>query len=640
MKSVTFLRIDGVNVAGQRLSLYGDFAGGATASDLTDIVWESCLVRDGEYRPIEGAGGLEHQPTEGGYYLRVSARLEDKSLRSAPLYIREKASAGFVRAYLSKAEGGFSAAVVYHNELSDYSAEVRFSVYGGEGAVKSFCKSFEAKRGSDMLLFSFPYELAEGERACLTVTAGGEKLCESVEVEGDLPSVKILKTDECTTVSYDESQPICIFEKNRYMRFRSSAENDRWIGTDHNPVDMGFAYNEKRVAGLINTDVRYSAARGAFKIVFIGEKVMLNARQRTVFIGFWDSETAAFSYIYDTSLDADTEIWYQNSRWSAAGQHRVEAFDYNLERMSILDRVFNNNQNGNLYHGVAYENGKSLTMIPKLPVPYPLIKGTFYYGFYPSVGESIYYPDPEEGGWSATLLDVVGSTYIEICWSWYDIHNVINDSVPQIGHSDRFLASQSWLFTPTDASHDRAIIDRAEEVPYRAQPNYQLPLFSTNNTFDKTVGGSDWQYAWWKKSYDCSLDTEVGHSAPGSAKIEKTTEGELSWFTEGVWGFPYSFDDVLGKTYRLSGWIRTENVVGEAYIANKQYQHATPGDFTLHKSASLSGTHDWTEVSVTFTAQERSFPDGSRQRCIDHFFLTLNGTGTVWFDDVRIEEIK
>jgi hypothetical protein len=32
--------------------------------------------------------------------------------------------------------------------------------------------------------------------------------------------------------------------------------------------------------------------------------------------------------------------------------------------------------------------------------------------------------------------------------------------------------------------------------------------------------------------------------------------------------------------------------------------------------------------------------NGNKQNCIDHFFLTLNGTGTVWFDDVVIEEVK
>lgn len=639
MKSVTYLRLDGVNAAGQKLHICGDFAGGADARDLTDLVWERGEGFGGEFTAVEGACGTEYTPTEGGYYLRVRATLEGKTFTSPPVYIRETVDAGFVKAYLQAEADVLRAAVVYHNELDDYGAEIRVTVFDGDGVAKRFSEKITVKRGSDVLVVSFRDPAVVGNRAEITVLSGGREIFSPASTDERLPCVTVLKTDECTTVSYDQKEPICLFKQNRYMRFRPSAENDHWIGTDHNPVDMGFAYQEARVKGLINTDVRYTVAPGVFKLLFLGEKRTLNARQKNVIIGFWDKEIEAFSYIYSAELDADSAIWYQNSNWSLNNQHRVEAFDYHLERMSILDRVFNNNLNGNLYHGLVYENGKTLTKIPKLPIPYPLIKGTYYYGFCPSVGESIYYPDPDEGGWAAKLLSVSGSSYIEICWSWYDIHNVINDSVPQLAHGDRFTVSQSWLFAPTTAEHDHAVIDRAVEVPYRDQPNYRMPLFSKHSTFDKTAGGSDWQYAWWKKSYDCSLDMNVGHDAPGSAKIEKTTEGELSWFTEGVWGFPYSFDKVLGKTYRLSGYIKTENVVGEAYIANRQYQHATPQDFTLYKSESLTGTNDWTYVSVTFTAQERSFPDGSRQRCIDHFYLTLNGSGTVWFDDVKLEEV-
>ena len=640
MKSVTFLRIDGVNVIGEKLSVYGDFAGGANACDLTDILWETGDSYNGEFSPIDGEGGIEYIPKDGGYYIRVSGTLEGNRLTSAPVYIREEANAGFVKGFLSLDGSALTATVVYHNELSSYDIDLKVVVYEGDLPARIYTKGFTAKQGSDLCVFAFENAGINVTRAELSITSDGKALCEPVGIDGDLPKVSVHKTDECTTVSYDQKDPICIFKQNRYMRFRSSSENDHWIGTDHNPVDMGFAYREPRVNGLINTDVRYTAVPGAFKIVFIGEKRMIKASQENVFIGFWNQDLKAFSYIYSTSLSADTEIWYQNSRWTANNQHRVEAFDYNLERMSILDRVFNNNPNGNLYHYVVYENGKSLTRIPKLPIPYPLIKGTFYYGFYPCPGESIYFPDPVEGGWKATLLDVLGSSYIEICWSWYDIHNVVNNSIPQIDHSDRFAVSQAWLFTPTTAKYDSEIIDEAVEVPYKEQPNYQMPLFSTHSTFDKTVGGTDWQYAWWKRSYDCSLDPEVGHDGLGSAKIEKSDDGEVSWFTEGVWGFPYSFDEVLGKTYRFSGYVKTENVVGEAYIANKQYQHASPEDYTLYKSEAVTGTNDWTYVSFTFVAQERSFADGSRQRCIDHFYLTLNGSGTVWFDDVKLEEVQ
>ena len=84
MKSVTFLRIDGVNVVGEKLSVYGDFAGGANACDLTDILWETGDSYNGEFSPIDGEGGIEYIPKDGGYYIRVSGTLEGNRLTSAP----------------------------------------------------------------------------------------------------------------------------------------------------------------------------------------------------------------------------------------------------------------------------------------------------------------------------------------------------------------------------------------------------------------------------------------------------------------------------------------------------------------------------------------------------------------------------
>ena len=86
----------------------------------------------------------------------------------------------------------------------------------------------------------------------------------------------------------------------------------------------------------------------------------------------------------------------------------------------------------------------------------------------------------------------------------------------------------------------------------------------------------------------------------------------------------------------MSGWIKTEDVEGEAYIANKQYLHSTPAAYTLTKSQSLSGTNDWTYVEIEFIGQQRLTDSGSYENCIADFILTLDGTGKVWFDDVSI----
>ncbi len=636
VSGVTFLRIDGVNAVGEKLSLYGDFSGDANAEGLSNISWEKSETYSGSYSAVSGADGLNYTPTDGGYYLRVKAKYGAKTLTSYPIYIREKADAGFIEPYLSVDGNSINAALVYSSETPATEATLTVTVYDGSKEIKTFTESFTLKQASDINFFTFSADSLSGKRVALTVSAGGRVIC-SAEATSDMPLAKLRQTTSGSTV-YIGNKILADFAKNRYMRFRSTTANDHWIGTEHNPIDMGFAYQETGVAGLFNTAVDFEAAPGAFRIVFTGQKAGLKTEQRNELIGFWNAAKQEFSFIYNCSMTADTQTWHKNSSWAASG--RIEPFDYHLERMSILDRVYNDNQNGDLYDYVIYENGDELVRIPKLPVPRTAISGKYFYGFFLSPGESVYYPDPNEGGWKSTILSDSGDTYVEICWSWYDIHSCSENSVPRVGNCDNFTVSQSWLFTATDAEHDSALIGDAVEVDWKSLPNYQLPIFSTNNTFETQFGGTDWQYAWWKSTYDCTMDATVGHSGAGSVKIQKSSSGAASWYTEGVWGFPYSFDDVQGKTYRISGYIKTENVVGEAYIANIQYQHATPSDNTVNRSEGITGTTDWTFVSFTFTAQEREKADGSTDRCIDHFFLTLNGSGTVWFDDVVIEEVE
>lgn len=636
-KGVGFIRIDGLNVAGEKLTVYGDFTGGATVADLTDLVWERSDSYSGTYSAVSGANGAAYTPKDGGYYLRISAKYGKKTLVSYPVYVRKEAELGFVKGYLSLSGSELTASFVYNNENPAFEAEMKVVVYDGSKAIKTYTEKVTLKQGSDVLSFTYEDASLSGKRAEMTLTSGGKQLGDTAEIDNTLPRMIVLKANDGTSVLANKKQ-IAHFKQNRYMRFRPSLENDHWIGTENNPIDMGFAYQEKAVAGLKNISVESVTAPGIFKVVFSGEKVGIKTTQRNELIGFWDAEKQEFTFIYNCSMTANSEAWHQNSTWAASG--RIEPFDYHLERMSILDRVYNKNMNGDLYDYVIYENGNELVRIPKLPVPRTAIKGKYFYGFFLSPGESVYYPDPVEGGWKSTVLSDSGDAYLEICWSWYDIHSCSENSVPALGSSESFTVSQSWLFETTSAQHDKTLIDAATEVEWRDLPNYQLPLFSTNNTFETQFGGIDWQYAWWKSTYDCTMDAEVGHDGAGSVKIEKTSSGAASWYTEGVWGFPYSFDEVDGKTYRFSGYIKTENVVGEAYIANEQYRHETPNSKTVTVSDSVTGTSDWTYVSFTFTGKQRTKDDGTKERCVDHFFLTLNGTGTVWFDDVKIEEVN
>lgn len=83
-----------------------------------------------------------------------------------------------------------------------------------------------------------------------------------------------------------------------------------------------------------------------------------------------------------------------------------------------------------------------------------------------------------------------------------------------------------------------------------------------------------------------------------------------------------------GTRYRLSGWIRTENLIparGPGALLNVHGGARTPG---------VRGTRDWTRVSVEFDSGQR------REITVHCLFGGYGGTtGTAWFDDVSLVRI-
>lgn len=84
-----------------------------------------------------------------------------------------------------------------------------------------------------------------------------------------------------------------------------------------------------------------------------------------------------------------------------------------------------------------------------------------------------------------------------------------------------------------------------------------------------------------------------------------------------------------GTRYRLSGWIKTENLTPVK---------GSPGALlNIHagtRSGNVSGTSDWKEVSLEFESR------GSRETIIHCLFGGYGGAkGTAWFDDLSLTEL-
>lgn len=124
------------------------------------------------------------------------------------------------------------------------------------------------------------------------------------------------------------------------------------------------------------------------------------------------------------------------------------------------------------------------------------------------------------------------------------------------------------------------------------------------------------------------VDTAVFHSGGASLRFTVPDRVPVTWFTMYHSAGPLK----RGATYTLGGWIRTENVcdgVG-VYLSLSFFDGSGKRLAYFDSPVKLNGTKDWTRVTTTGT-----IPNGSSEmRAIP----VLHGHGTVWFDDLQVEE--
>ncbi len=127
-----------------------------------------------------------------------------------------------------------------------------------------------------------------------------------------------------------------------------------------------------------------------------------------------------------------------------------------------------------------------------------------------------------------------------------------------------------------------------------------------------------------------SRDTSVHRSGGASLLIENDHAALSTVSSEPL-------DLEVGRFYRLTGYIRTENAV-----ANPESRYPTPVPacismssfpFTNHSPAA-SSTQDWTRVEVVFAATTK------KDRVQLHLGRNGAARGKAWFDDLSIESVE
>ena len=152
-----------------------------------------------------------------------------------------------------------------------------------------------------------------------------------------------------------------------------------------------------------------------------------------------------------------------------------------------------------------------------------------------------------------------------------------------------------------------------------------LPAGFVNGGFESgngTPGG--WSAGSADEHHRATWETAGGRSGR-CVKVEVDAGAEPAWVQWSQHNIPV----VAGRVYKVSGWVRAENVVGHA----GWFVHVNGGKQQMINQTLRAGdgTFGWKEVSATFTA-----PPTATTATLG---TLLRGTGRAWFDDARFEEM-
>ncbi len=145
-----------------------------------------------------------------------------------------------------------------------------------------------------------------------------------------------------------------------------------------------------------------------------------------------------------------------------------------------------------------------------------------------------------------------------------------------------------------------------------------------NPSFEKQADGrpAGWKTQTWGGEGNFGYAT-TGRTGKRSLVLDSEKGADISWFAM-VPVEPHS-------TYRLSAWIKAENVGGAS---------ARGALLNLHNiqpvaTRAIRGTHDWTKVQVEFDSDGL---DAVQVNCL--FGGWGLATGKAWYDDVRLEKLS
>ncbi|MCM8768183.1 MAG: LamG domain-containing protein [Candidatus Omnitrophica bacterium] len=375
-----------------------------------------------------------------------------------------------------------------------------------------------------------------------------------------------------------------------------------------------------------------------FEVIEQGEKIKFLAQGTTlkkeiiskyVVTISYDKENK--SYIYD--IEAEFEVC-EGKTWPNA--YSLEFFNflpYNVVNASI---ELHENQRWENYYGWIVWKSKNGNFL-KHPINHN--------GFYPGYGEkSEFLSLSKKDGFLGFFSEEVNPVFrlvksmesdeiIQRLCAWsHDIHIAYDRPKNSLQPGVKYFIH----YQLTGLSREKAeeILNSSQFPPDVKNPEYEYPYYKKGgNDFKNGIKIASphqvmlWrkgknQYAWFETPE--FWDKKNGYNDNFSIKIDGPCEVRAgigpSWFGE----------NYTEKKYFITAYVKTQNVKGSGpYIGFECYHKKDRKDYLF---THINGTKDWTKIGF-ITEKLTGLIQGD-------LILGLDGTGTCWFDNVEINEVR
>ena len=227
------------------------------------------------------------------------------------------------------------------------------------------------------------------------------------------------------------------------------------------------------------------------------------------------------------------------------------------------------------------------------------------------------------------MLETSDPVHLITCSQWYDQHLILKP--PQAKAADGLYHAQaSYRFLSVPGAVARDLEAMAVERDGAAGES-QLTGFLLNQVNDFETGvprgkmyiGPIWQHV--------SAAEGPAHSGKKSIAVRGLGPGKMKSVSP-IGGGPALYVE-SNKRYRLAAWVKTKGLEdGGAWLQADDVFFNWEDIKATRRTEKLAGDHDWTRLQVEFTPSPRE--------PLLNIKLCAEGTGTAWFDDLELMELK